>query len=346
MTDALAAQAYATLRREFSVAGHRGRGLFHEHSGGGRHRALAFNWSFAHAFAAAIDVYGLGCGPAQSEIDDLMAGLNRYWDERRGTGLPAYSSTVVRRLRTGAKYYDDNAWSGLNLMRLHRMDRSRPGLLAQVSAVVDFVLDEHRRQQSGAVHWQQQVGNASRQLGTVANAANAQLALRLYQASGEAQHLDLALAMYTWVNEYMRDPTNNLFWDHVTRPEGRVDTTQWSYNQGLMIGVNVLLFRTTTDHQYHRASVAIAEAALATFDLERLRAEPVEFAVILFRNLILLTTVDDDATRPARIRRRAEEYLQLLLPGEGERERLIERAAIVEMIAMLCWPADRYDLLV
>jgi predicted alpha-1,6-mannanase (GH76 family) len=215
-----------------------------------------------------------------------------------------------------------------------------------VSAVVDFVFDDYRREQSGAVHWQQQVGNASRQVGTVANAANAQLALRLYEATGEAPHLDLALAMYTWVDEHMRDPTNDLFWDHLTPPEGRVDTTQWSYNQGLMIGVNVLLFRTTTDQNYRRASIAIAEAALATFDLARLRAEPVEFAVILFRNLMLLTTVDDDAARLVRIRRRAEDYLQFLVPGEGERERLIERAAVVEMIAMLSWPQDRYDLLV
>ena len=346
MTDALAEQAYATLRRQFAVRGRRRRGLFYEHRNRRRlRRPLAFNWSFAHALAAAIDVHGLGCGPTRSELDDLLAGLHRYWDDRPRTGLPAYCSTVVRWFRTGPKFYDDNAWSGLDLMRLHRMDSSHPGVLAQASAVVDFVLDEHRRLQSGAIHWQQQVGPASREFGTVASAANAQLALRLHDVTHEPRHLDLAVDLYTWVNEHMRDPTNRLYWDHVTPPDGHVDKTQWSYNQGLMIGVNVLLFRATSDAHYHREAVVVAEAALTAFDLDRLRNEPVEFAVILFRNLFLLTTIVDAPALHARIHDRADEYLQLLLP-QSARTRVIEQAAIVEMIAMLSWPADRYDLLV
>ncbi|MEO5840102.1 MAG: glycoside hydrolase family 76 protein [Acidimicrobiales bacterium] len=351
----LAEQAYAELRREFAVDGRRGRGLFYEHRRrSGHRRPLAFNWSFAHAFAAALDVYGLGGDAMQPQIDDLVAGLHRYWDNRPHTGVAAYSSTVVKRLRTGAKYYDDNAWSGLNLMRLHRLNPSRTHLVAQASAVLEFVLDDHRRQQPVGIHWQQQVGDASREIGTVANAASAQLALRLHQVTREPHLLDSALAMSAWVNEYMRDPTTNLFWDHVTPPENHLDTTQWSYNQGLMIGVNVLLFRATADVHHHRDAMAIAQSALAVFDLTRLREEPVEFAVILFRNLLLLTTIDDDAELAVRIRRQAEEYLQVLLPrfvgaastGDGARARLIEQAAIVEMVAMLCWPADRYDLLV
>ena len=115
VTEALALQAYASLRREFSVGrrrGPRGRGLFYEHRQRRRlRRPLAFNWPFAHALAAAIDVYGLGGGPTRSEIDDLLAGLQRYWDKRPPTGLPAYSSTVVRWFRAGPKFYDDNAWS-------------------------------------------------------------------------------------------------------------------------------------------------------------------------------------------------------------------------------------------
>src|SRR5687768_15690267 len=98
-----AEQAYATLHRQFAVAGRRGRGLFYEQDHRVcRLRALAFNWSFTHAFAAAIDLYGIGVGPTRTQIDDLVAGLNRYWDKRPRKGLPAYGSTVVKRLRTGA----------------------------------------------------------------------------------------------------------------------------------------------------------------------------------------------------------------------------------------------------
>jgi predicted alpha-1,6-mannanase (GH76 family) len=358
---ALVARAHATVRRRFEVAAHRG--LLHEHAGGGRRAPVAFNWSFAHAFAAALDVYSLSADSSAAGIDDLVVAQQRYWERRRRAGVPAYSCKIVKRFRTAAKFYDDNAWCGLNLMRLHRIDPTRAGLVEQAAATFDFAYDDLRRQSEddaapcarGGVRWQQQRRKASPDIGTVANAANAQLALRLYEATGEARHLDAARELYSWVDENMRDPSNHLFWDHVTPPDCHIDKTQWSYNQGLMIGAGVLLHRTTADPRYLHDARRTAKAALAAFDEARLADEPIEFAVILLRNLLFSTTIADSAEFDASVRRRVEQYAQTVWPrfaGDAEvlvdadQPSLIEQAAIVESMALQCWPAARYDLVV
>jgi hypothetical protein len=364
MTPSVArvSQAYATVRQQFAVGGKRGRGLFHEHYDGGWRGRIAFNWSFSHVFAAALDLYGLGGGVTEADIDDLLVGLRRYWDDRRRTGVPGYSSTVVKRFRSSARFFDDNAWCGLNLMRLNRMDRTRTETLEQAKATFEFAGDEFARQvravadtcAPGGIHWQEQRGNASSEIGTVANAANAQLALRLHEATGDGRYLDVARGMYSWVNDNMRDPASGLFWDHVTPPDCRIDETQWSYNQGLMIGANVLLHRATADERYRHEAQSLAAVALAAYDVTRLSEEPVEFAVILLRNLLLSTTVANHASLGAQVRQRADEYVRAVWPrftGTADaaptiRIRLIEQAAIVESVALLCWPEARYDLLV
>jgi hypothetical protein len=352
----LAEHAYGVLRRRFGST--RQRGLFHERTGRrwGR-RPLAYNWTFSHAFAAAIDLHGIARGPTEAEMSTLVRALDRYWDARPRGGVPGFSSTVVRRGRGGAKFYDDNAWCGLDLVRLHRIDPARPSLVPRALDVLEFAFDDYRRRPSneaspcapGGIHWQQQIGGASRDLGTVANAGIALLALRVFAVSGDERHLDLARALYSWTDAHLLDPSNGLYWDHVTPPDCHIDRTQWSYNQGLMLGVSTLLFRATADTRYEQAATRIATAALAEFGLERLRAEPVEFAVILFRNLLLWSAANAGATG-APVRERAEQYLRLVWPRfvtasteRGRGDRLIEHAAIVEMMAMLCWPPERSD---
>jgi hypothetical protein len=359
----VAEHAYGLLLERFAARRHRDRGLFHEKAiRGAQRRRLAYNWPFSHALSAAIDLYGIGRGPNARDLDDIVDALDRYWDARLGTGAAAYSSQVVRWWRRSAKFYDDNAWCGLDLLRLHRLDPSRPGLVERTSEVIELALGEHRRQSltasppcaPGGIHWQQQRRNASPEVGTVANSAMALLALRLFEVTRDSRHLDLARALHSWVERHMRDPTNGLYWDHLTPPDCRVDNTQWSYNQGLMVGVNTLLFRITGDDVHAASASTIAAAALDRFDLARLDTEPIEFAVVLFRNLLLWATVESESAYRARVQERAEQYLRMVWPrfvvtpsaSRGRRPRLIEQAAIVELLALRCWPPDRHDLLV
>ena len=117
----LAEHAYGLLLERFAARRHRDRGLFHETATRGpRRRRLAYNWPFSHALSAAIDLHGIGRGPTARELDDLVGALDRYWDARANTGAAAFSSQVVPWWRRSAKFYDDNAWCGLALLRRPR----------------------------------------------------------------------------------------------------------------------------------------------------------------------------------------------------------------------------------
>jgi rhamnogalacturonyl hydrolase YesR len=92
--------------------------------------------------------------------------------------------------------------------------------------------------------------------------------------------------MYSWVDINLRGE-NGLYWDHIDL-NGRIDRTQWSYNQGSMIGASTLLYQATGDSAYLLRAKEIARAALDYFTPERLDQNDVAFNAIFFRNLLLL----------------------------------------------------------
>jgi hypothetical protein len=117
-----AVRAYAAMRRHFA----RRDGLYRRD---GRPRlpgAAAHLWPTARALAGAIDLLGVrrelvGGFDAGSAVAWHLEALRRYWDDR-GSELPAYASDVIGSRFGGDRYYDDNAWVGLALVQLERLD--------------------------------------------------------------------------------------------------------------------------------------------------------------------------------------------------------------------------------
>ena len=95
---------------------------------------------------------------------------------------------------------------------------------------------------------------------TVSNGPGAELGLQLYELTAgsteKAHYLEWSTKMYDWVNGCLLAP-NGLYWDHINLA-GDIDKTQWSYNQGTMIGANALFYRITGDHVYLDRANAIA----------------------------------------------------------------------------------------
>jgi hypothetical protein len=261
-------------------------------------------WPFSQAFAATVrmsELPGIG-GKYEGAVRERLRGLDRYWDP--GSEPPGFAGGVMPPLgRGGTKFYDDNEWIGLELVRRYRASHSGL-LLSRAEKVFDLVIfgwdNDPTHACPGGVLFNQDSSNHDRN--TITNAPGAQLGAELYRITHNRTYLDWSKRMYEWVRGCLMN-SRGLFEDHIDF-SGDINRTIWSYNQGVMVGANVLLYRTTHQADYLRRAKRGARAALAFFTQNRLRHQPAFFVAIMFDNLLAL-----DALRPSsRIRGTAAKY--------------------------------------
>jgi hypothetical protein len=361
---ARAMRAYAAMERGFG----RRDGLYRRDGWPRWPLAAAHLWPLARALVATLDLAGMASDlpfDADTAIRRRLRALERYWDA--DGEHPAYASDVIGTRIGGDRYYDDNAWVGLALVQLERM-RPGSGHLDRAAQLLRFAAAgwDHRpgTPSPGGVFWVEQgrgAGIRNHDRNTVSNAPHAELALHLSQLTGRPPGVGGgagAEEMYGWVNATLDagaeegEPGTGLFWDKL-RGDGTIDRTLWSYNQGSMIGANVLLARGADDdpgaERLGRAEV-IARKALRHYagSYER---QPPAFNAIFFRNLLLLcaATGDVDLRRQVIIamrgyadrawveRRDRHDLFRFSARGAS----LLDQSAMVQVLALLAWdPAD------
>lgn len=309
----------------------------------------SYAWPFSQAMAATVDLFALTGGGDDSRYrDDVQArldGLTRYWNPNEDP--KGYDSYVRPPLGDGGEiYYDDNEWIGLELINLYRMTGDEHAL-TRARQVFDLVVygwdDDPSHPKPGGVFWTQ---GSNQDRNTVSNAPGALLGLRLYRLSDDpeerAYYLDWSTRMYEWVDQHLRAP-NGLYWDHVNI-DGTVTKWIFTYNQGTMIGVNVLLYEISGEEQHLEEAERIADRALAYFGQDdRLYEEDMAFTAIFFRNLRRLQAANGDARLSRVVREYADEIWKRDLNPETNLVRrngdgttsLLQQAALVQINALL-----------
>ncbi len=160
-------------------------------------------------------------------------------------------------------------------------------------------------------------------------------------------YLQFAEGAYNWVRTCLLQ-ANGLYADHI-RPHGVVDSTFWSYNQGVMIGAGTLLYQSTGNAGYLYQARQTAQLARAYFTPQRLGAENPFFPSIYFRNVLYLDSVTHDPPGP----KLAQAYVDyawqnlrlsddLFVAGSPASAQLLYQAAIVQIYALLASPASTY----
>ncbi|MEZ5142891.1 MAG: glycoside hydrolase family 76 protein [Acidimicrobiales bacterium] len=312
----------------------------------------SYLWPFTQVLGAALDLQALGLAPPMPLASLLATGLPAYRD---GTlAPPGYASYVVPPLGGGGDlYYDDNAWVGLDLVRASDLLGDTTSL-TRAQAALTCVLSgwdtDPAHPFPGGVFWTRASWNHDRN--TVSNAPSAELALGLFQRTGQADLLDWGRRLLGWVRSTLRDPVDGLYWDHVAL-DGTIETTKWSYNQGTVAGAELLLWRVTrsadpTGAAAHLAEAeAIAAAALARFGVPGgyLTQDPA-FNAIFFRNLLEVAHATADTALCTSIRTALEGYADTTwsanrggdglfrFPAGAATARLIDQAAMVEVNAL------------
>jgi hypothetical protein len=315
-------------------------------------------WPMTRALVATLDL--AGAGPlAGFDADRAIAGhlvtLASYWEPH------AYSSDPIGARLGGDRYYDDNAWVGLALIQLERM---RPGMgpgVQRAAGLFRFAVAGWDTREDGphpgGVFWVQQgrgIGARNHDRNTVSSAPNAQLGLHLAQLTGaarDAPEQTEAAKMIAWVQSALSaDPDGSgLFWDKI-RGDGTIDEMFWSYNQGSMVGANVLLHRRGAGGEHLERAQAIAAKALRHYD-DRYLDHPPAFNAIFFRNLLQLHAATADEALREQIISAAHGYADRLwsqrrdardrFPFRGDTTTLLDQSAAVQLFALLAWdPAD------
>ncbi|MGA8746572.1 MAG: glycoside hydrolase family 76 protein [Solirubrobacterales bacterium] len=255
---------------------------------GGRTQ-IAYAWSTSQALDADIAVARATASPADlARVHRDLDGLSHYWDQTASP--PGYDCVVAPPLgRGGVRFYDDNAWIGLDLVHAYQLTHEA-ALLQRAEEVFTFTKSgwdtNPRNPFPGGVFWTQ--SNTNRDRNTVSTAGAAKLGLELYLINRQPAELESARSMLAWVDANLRAP-GGLYWDHLGL-HGAINKRQWSYNQGLMLGAYLLLYRATGERAALDESEAIAAASLRSFRAGAFRAQPAIFNAIYFRNLTELNS--------------------------------------------------------
>jgi predicted alpha-1,6-mannanase (GH76 family) len=312
-------------------------------------------WPFSQAHIAYLDLVMIDDAAEQrygAGFAKVREAQQRFWAETSTTGKAGYLSRVVAPLGQGDDlYYDDNEWVALAEAQHHLWKRDAVSL-ERAKAVFELVRsawsDDKSLPSPGGLFWTQQKGNGDRN--TVSNMPGAQLGLRLHQITGERAYLDDALRYYRWTNDVLQQP-DGLYHDHL-KLNGTIEKTVWTYNQGVPVGVNVLLWQATREKKYLEEAKRIALAGLKRFTVPVLDRQPPPFNAIWFKNLLLLESVGGKVGARKAMQAYADHMWQnrrdattrLCRPRKGRLE-LIDTAAMVQIEAVLAWKPESWPKL-
>ncbi|WP_019586134.1 glycoside hydrolase family 76 protein [Deinococcus apachensis] len=186
-------------------------------------------WWQAHALDTLVDAYVReGDGAHLTRAAELVEGV------RRGNHGSLHND-----------YYDDMLWMALALLRLHRAT-SDPRFLDDSLSLWEDIRGGWNGHEGGGVAWRKTQLDYKN---TPANAPAVILGARLYEQTGEKEHLDFALEVLHWLQAHLIDPATGEVWDGVGREEpGRIDRDwAFTYNEGTVIGAGVAVWRATGD---------------------------------------------------------------------------------------------------
>lgn len=324
----------------------------------------SFVWPLSQAYAATVDMAGLpGIGGRYAaDVADRTVGLQLYWNPTPAShnppsppappSPPGYASGVMPPLGGGGDlFYDDNEWIGLASIQQYRMTGDATALdrAKAIFEVVRYGWDtDPSHPFPGGTYWTQAPWSHDRN--TISNAPGAELGLHLaLLTGGGSSYVSDSRRMYDWVNATLLAP-NGLYWDH-TDLGGTIEKTQWTYNQGVMLGAAALLAQATGEQAHLDRAVQLAHQALDFYEAAgRLFTQDRIFDAIFFRNLLRLHSVRPDGGYRQAMQSYADRLWEAVDPATGvlavqpyKPVDLLDQAALVQLYALLAWDPAQYS---
>ena len=260
----------------------------------------AFMWDNGVQFRALVDASRYDPAKYKPLLAAYGDGLRQYYWDPRPKGSPPGFNAYCSGPGGDDKYYDDNAWMVLGFVEAY--DQTRDAKYLQWARETQaFVLSGWDETLGGGLYWKLKHESKN----TCVNAPDAVAALDLSTRGGGRDQLDWGLRLCKWTDATLKDK-DGLYWDNV-RLNGTVETHKWTYNTGLMIEADVLLFKLRHDPKALAEAERSADAALAAWqDPETGRFQDGStFSHLLCESLVRLYEADHKIVYLDAVRRHA-----------------------------------------
>lgn len=251
-------------------------------------RELAMAWACGVQLSALGEGAALNPGKYQRPLNAFITALDVYIQPDKLGGYDVWPCPKPK-----DRYYDDNAWIVLGLIKAYEITNRR-AFLTRAEAAMRFVLSGEDKK-DGGIFWRETEHGSKHACSTGPTIVAALELHRIHKklSSRKNDYLDTALRLHKWMHDTLRD-TDGLYWDHI-RVDGHAHKDKVSYNSGLMIRAECLLYEETGDEKYLREAQRIARASLRQWMREGGRTDDVgRFSHLLIGGLLELHKIDND----------------------------------------------------
>jgi hypothetical protein len=214
-------------------------------------RQPAFMWGCGVELSALAEAAKADPWAYTARLCAYADALHIYW---QNDALGGYD--VLPCPKPPDRYYDDNAWMVLALVKTFEVTQ-QPRYLEQAEDTMKFVLSGEDDKLGGGLYWRE-TSRASKN--TCSNAPATVGALLLYRLTRQRAYLDTASRLYEWTRSHLQD-TDGLYWDNIS-VDGKIGKAKFSYNSALMIRASCLFYELTGDPSHLDEARRVGRAAL------------------------------------------------------------------------------------
>lgn len=275
-------------------------------------------WNSANCLTVLADFADLGVADSSRTLDIPRTVQNTYEQAQKTSvqgvkslsigGMPTstYSRAPTKRSRLARRgfdnflndYYDDEGWWALGLIRSYDLGVTGLGDQQYLEAA-NVIFEDMKNGPSpcGGIYW----SKVDRYTNAIANELYLSVAASLANRMSDKQYyLDIAQGQWDWFRASGMINSRNLINDGLTSNCRNNNMTEWSYNQGVVLGGLVELYRATGNATLLDDANTIASAAIRHFDQDGVLVEGCEpdcgsdgdqFKGIFMRNLGYLNRV-------------------------------------------------------
>jgi rhamnogalacturonyl hydrolase YesR len=238
--------------------------------------------------------------------DDLQAYDNTMFDGinnfiTNDNGIAAYA---VYPASGNDRYYDDNAWIGLDMIKWYNLTKD-DRYLEKAKMVWKYLMKGNTPTCGGGILWKEYPSPTPAKH-TCSTAPTAVLGCRLFMATGDSLYLNKAKELYAWLQNYLQDPIDHLYWDNID-PDMKISTSKYSYNSGEPMEAAALLYKITKESKYLTDAQEIAQSAydrwftsfhsnILNDDFRILSPGSCWFNAVMFRGYLALYDIDNNRT--------------------------------------------------